>query len=233
MSKLGQTTFILNLVSLRKYNRFTQEEISHKTNISVRKYQRLESGEATPSLDDIYSLAEALNVEAGTLVNHSKNCEITRGVSLEMIQAERDENALEFLNFLNEYFLPRYGFDNSRAISLDELYKDQFFVNHTLAMGCTNFRANVYNKKHGQEKNGESEQYTSFAVEDFKFPLTLLAHFNHILHMEENYYYFSSEKVVKTSEMPAWYSLGYVHRENQNYFAIVVKLKNKWDLIDK
>lgn len=228
MSKLGQITFILNLVSLRKIKRLTQEDVANQTKISVRKYQRLESGEASPSLDDIYSLANVLGVEPGTLVNHSKECLITKEVNKEMILKEKDEHALEFLIFLENYFLPTYASVNSKGMGLDLLFKDPIFLNHKLALACTNFKANVYNKNHGHEKFGEAEQYTGFIGEDFQFPLSLVAHFNHILHMGESFYYFDSEKVLIKNDKPGWHTLGYVHRYEQNYFALVVKLKNKW-----
>lgn len=234
MSKIGQITFTSNLTTLRKMRGLTQEQIALKSNISMRKYQRLESFEASPSLHDIYSLATALEVETQKLINQANDCFHTFGTDREKIQNDQDENAIIFLNFLDEYIIPTYGSDNSKMINIDKVLGDTHFINHNLPMAITNFKVNVHNKKYALEKYGKEEQFSGYVGESFPVPNILLAHFNRILNIQENFYYFSNSQLpgATIEEKDVWYVLGHVHRIEENYFAVVVKLKSKWKTLE-
>ena len=49
----------------------TQEEIAHKTHISVRTLQRIEQGSYSPRLETLLALAEALKTNAQTLLDRA------------------------------------------------------------------------------------------------------------------------------------------------------------------
>ena len=57
-----------NLVYLRKTKGYSQEELAHKTQVTVRTIQRIEKGEVTPHLQTIKLLAVALEVEIEELL---------------------------------------------------------------------------------------------------------------------------------------------------------------------
>lgn len=46
----------------------SQEEMAHRAGITLRHYQRLEGGNENPTLTSLYRLADALNIEADTLL---------------------------------------------------------------------------------------------------------------------------------------------------------------------
>ncbi|WP_130736179.1 serine hydrolase [Flavobacterium sp. J27] len=61
-------TISKNLVYQRKLKGYTQEELSEKTQVTVRTIQRIEKGEVTPHLQTIKLLAIALHIEVEDLI---------------------------------------------------------------------------------------------------------------------------------------------------------------------
>lgn len=57
-----------NLVYQRKLKGYTQEELSEKTQVTIRTIQRIEKGDVTPHLQTIKLLATALNIEVDDLL---------------------------------------------------------------------------------------------------------------------------------------------------------------------
>jgi len=57
-----------NLIYQRKLKGFSQEDLSHKTNVAVRTIQRIEKGETNPHLQTIRLLAAALEIEVEDLM---------------------------------------------------------------------------------------------------------------------------------------------------------------------
>ena len=57
-----------NLVYQRKLKGYTQEELSEKTQVTVRTIQRIEKGEVTPHLQTVKLLATALHIEVEDLI---------------------------------------------------------------------------------------------------------------------------------------------------------------------
>lgn len=174
-----------------------------------------------------------MEVETQTLINQANDCFHTFGTDRVKIQNDQDENAIDFLNFLDEYIVPTYGRANSKMINIDKFLNDINFINHNLPMAITNFKVNVHNKKYALAKYGKEEQFSGYIGESFPVPSILLAHFNRILSIQENYYYFSNSQLpgATIEDKDIWYVLGYVHRVDENYFAIVVKLKSMWKAI--
>lgn len=228
MNKIGHVIFSSNLLTLRRGRGLTQDEVASLSGISLRKYQRLENLESSPSLDDIYKLAQALRVETHTLINQAKDCSYTIGTDRFEIFLDKDPHAIEFLKFLDDYFIPKYGVDNQKMINADDIFKDSVFINHQLRLAFTNFKMNVYNKCHGLDKNGSALEFMLHTSEAYNEPNILIPHFNRILNMKEEYYYFDASNFSSRSNKEPWYVLGYVHRKKENYFAVIVKLQKKW-----
>ena len=57
-----------NLVYQRKLKGYSQEELSDKTQVTIRTIQRIEKGEVSPHLQTIKLLATALEIEVGDLL---------------------------------------------------------------------------------------------------------------------------------------------------------------------
>lgn len=57
-----------NLVYQRKLKGFTQQDLSDKTNVTVRTIQRIEKGETEPHLQTVKLLATALEIEVNELL---------------------------------------------------------------------------------------------------------------------------------------------------------------------
>ena len=60
-SKLNR--FKVQLKLLRLSTGFSQQELSQKLKISLRSYQRLETGEATPSLDQLLAMTDIFQIK--------------------------------------------------------------------------------------------------------------------------------------------------------------------------
>lgn len=72
-TQLALYRFTLNLKHLRLINKISQVELAQKLKISSRKLQRLEAGEAVPSLDLLVNLAGILNTNLEHLVYYQSD----------------------------------------------------------------------------------------------------------------------------------------------------------------
>lgn len=61
-----------NLVSLRKMNQMSQEELAEKIGVSRQTISKYETGEALPDIEKCKVLAELFNVSMDDLVNYDK-----------------------------------------------------------------------------------------------------------------------------------------------------------------
>lgn len=64
--------FHKNLVSLRKMNQMSQEELAEKIGVSRQTISKYETGEAVPDIDKCRILADTFNVSIDDLVNYDK-----------------------------------------------------------------------------------------------------------------------------------------------------------------
>lgn len=62
--------FHKNLVSLRKMNQMSQEELAEKIGVSRQTISKYETGEAVPDIDKCKMLADTFNVSMDDLVNY-------------------------------------------------------------------------------------------------------------------------------------------------------------------
>lgn len=69
-----------NLVMLREYHGFSQEEISEKINISRQAYAKWESGATVPDIEKCRLLAEVYGVTLDSLVNAGPSEDIRTSV---------------------------------------------------------------------------------------------------------------------------------------------------------
>lgn len=61
--------FGMKIKQLRKANHMTQQQLADKSNLSINSIRRYESGERSPSLQAIQSIALALNTDVNSLVD--------------------------------------------------------------------------------------------------------------------------------------------------------------------
>lgn len=59
-----------NLISLRKMNKLTQEELAEKLDVSRQTLSKWETGESVPDIDKCKKLAEVFGVSLDDLVNY-------------------------------------------------------------------------------------------------------------------------------------------------------------------
>ncbi len=83
--------------ALRKYNKFTQEELAEKIGIGTPNISYFETGKFAPSLETLEKLAKALNVEMYEfyMFKPYKSTEDIRKELVEVINS--DENILRLL----------------------------------------------------------------------------------------------------------------------------------------
>jgi transcriptional regulator with XRE-family HTH domain len=60
--------FGLKIKSYRESLGLTQQELAYRANIDIRTVQRIEYGESNVTINNLYALAEALNVEPHRLI---------------------------------------------------------------------------------------------------------------------------------------------------------------------
>lgn len=64
----------INLQTLRKKHKFTQEEVAEKLNVSRQAVAKWENGETTPDINNCVALAKLYNVTVDDLINHTDDC---------------------------------------------------------------------------------------------------------------------------------------------------------------
>ena len=62
-----------NLLTLRKRNKYSQEEVAEKIHVSRQAVAKWENGETTPDIENANALAKLYNVTLDELVNHKDN----------------------------------------------------------------------------------------------------------------------------------------------------------------
>ena len=64
--------FHIQLRKIRKEKNLTQSDVANALNITVRQYQRYESGEQTTTLDNLIALADYFDVTLDYLVGRER-----------------------------------------------------------------------------------------------------------------------------------------------------------------
>lgn len=72
------SSFNINLKSLRTAKKVFQKDLSDLLGVTVRQYQRYESGEQEPNIDGLIALADYFDVSIDYLVGRTDNPEINR-----------------------------------------------------------------------------------------------------------------------------------------------------------
>ncbi len=62
----------MNLKTLRKINKYTQEEVAEKINVSRQSVAKWENNESAPDINSCVKLAKLYNVTLDNLVNYSE-----------------------------------------------------------------------------------------------------------------------------------------------------------------
>jgi len=57
-------------VNFRKKHNLTQQQLADQCSLSIRKYQRLEAGEASPSFEDLIMIERSLKIDIQTLIQY-------------------------------------------------------------------------------------------------------------------------------------------------------------------
>lgn len=230
MGMLHIQAFITNLIILRKMNGFSQTELSDKIKISLRKYQRLEAGEAEPTLSELHDLSHALTVDIVELIGATKKCTRTVGLKEEDLLKIKNENSKKFHDFFKNYFFAKYG-NLESAISYEEIVMDKKFLEHELPLVISNYRHCFYNKKFAQEKFNKSSEVNLFIGNANADQNVLLKHLNYVFKMPESFYYFDFHKEFFANKNPYNGIVGGLIKNENNLFSIATKIDSTDDYV--
>lgn len=75
-------SFAENLVELRKYNDYSQEELADMIGISRQTLSKYETGESLPDIEKCKLLADVLNVTMDELISHDKETDENLGLGV-------------------------------------------------------------------------------------------------------------------------------------------------------
>ena len=111
-----------NLISLRKMNHLSQEELAEKLGISRQTLSKYETGESVPDIEKCKVIADYFEVSVDVFFNdidwNPKTQEIT-----EIDDYYIDENAREYADFLHKNPEYKVLFDASRKVKTEDLQK--------------------------------------------------------------------------------------------------------------
>lgn len=82
-------TFEEKILTLRKNNNLTQEELAEKLNVSRQSVSKWESGQAVPDLDKILALSAVFNVTTDYLLKESEIDDLS--VKTEMLEKQQQQ----------------------------------------------------------------------------------------------------------------------------------------------
>ncbi len=216
--------FPVNLRELRKEKGLSQTEVAETLNISLRKYQRLESGEATPKLDEIYMFKQLFGVNFEQLLNNSRN-ELP-GFFLEPLE-KIDTNHMKLfrrsVNDISEHFR---DIAEKRLRTLEPITKESEFQKSKLPLMMCDFQTVYQNealieyaKKHGVDvpvKCSSSSMWHS--VHEF---LTMT---NKLIEKGKTYFTLTSEGKLKWSS-PDLHVLGFYEQLYNDHFLLASPVK--------
>lgn len=125
--------FTLNLKHLRLVRGISQVELSKELNISSRKLQRLESGEAVPSLDLLINLSGILDTSIENLIYYNEtNPYVVKTISEDLV-------SLDFIK-LNKELL------KDTSLGLQEIADHKLFQDSSTPLKVTNYSQTIFNK---------------------------------------------------------------------------------------
>lgn len=75
-------SFSENLIELRKYHDYSQEELAEMIGVSRQTLSKYETGESLPDIEKSKLLADVFSVTIDDLINHEKNDEESLGLSV-------------------------------------------------------------------------------------------------------------------------------------------------------
>lgn len=75
-------SFAENLVELRKYNDYSQEELADMIGISRQTLSKYETGESLPDIEKCKQLADVMNVTVDELISHDKETDDNLGLGV-------------------------------------------------------------------------------------------------------------------------------------------------------
>lgn len=230
MSRYHVQSFINNLIILRKMNGLSQTELSDKIGVSLRKYQRLEAGEAEPTLSELHNISHSLNVDIVELIGATKKCSRTVGLSENDLLNIKNENSKKFHDFFKNYFFAKYG-DLDSPISFEEIVMDKKFLEHELPLVISNYRNCFYNKKFAQEKFNKSSEVNLFIGNATTDQNILLRHLNFVFKMPEKFYYFDFHKEFFANKNPYNGVVGGLIKNDNSLYSIATKIDTTDDYV--
>ena len=75
-------SFADNLIELRKYHNFSQEQLAELIGVSRQTLSKYETGESLPDIEKCKQLAEAFSVTVDDLISYDKNDEESMGLGV-------------------------------------------------------------------------------------------------------------------------------------------------------
>lgn len=139
--------YIVNMKSLLaqfsvqlRHNReacgLSQQELAERIKIGYRTYQRYETGEATPSLDVVFQLANELKFKLDEMFSPEKL--INRNLDVKFFNEENEKDFLNNELVSNSQILKLASKDLTNGI--ETILKDPLFSESPYYMGVTTFR---------------------------------------------------------------------------------------------
>lgn len=80
--KGDEMSFAENLIELRKYHNYSQEELAELISVSRQTLSKYETGESLPDIEKCKLLADVFSVSIDDLVNYDKNNEESLGLGV-------------------------------------------------------------------------------------------------------------------------------------------------------
>ncbi|MAX65900.1 MAG: hypothetical protein CME66_03090 [Halobacteriovoraceae bacterium] len=133
--KLKLNRFRINLKYLRNFNGFSQNYMAEALQISTRGYQRIESGDSTPTLELLYLLENIFQTNISTLLHFIlKNDYFLEVPEEQFLEGEKAQS----FHRLCQYMAKTYLSEKNIQKTYREIIHDPTFFKHKLNLCITN-----------------------------------------------------------------------------------------------
>lgn len=215
--------FNMSVVTYRKMNGFSQQAIADYLDISFRKYQRIEHGQAEINVTELYKLADLYKLPISAFFDYLGEHFPTIEIDHNYFDRNSDQRIEDFRTTLEGYLLHKVRKIDRKLIEA-ELYKDDIFFDSDLPMAFTNFKSIFLNNSLLQKTNRVGLGRVCISKASLR-PDLFLGHLKKILLLKSNYYITTINSVNNDGVEMKCDFLGFVNREENNYFAFAYLIK--------
>tara|TARA_Y100000780_G_scaffold232582_1_gene267421 strand:- start:739 stop:1404 length:666 start_codon:yes stop_codon:yes gene_type:complete len=211
--------FQTNLYLLRKIKNYSQREMATRINISFRTYQRLESGEAVPSLIDIYNLSKEFDLSPVDIIDFSCKSIPLKEASYEEIEERFGITDYEVVSFIKDF-----EYKSARKLEVKKnILSNEGFHEFSMPLMFSDFKFLTVNDRFKKSFGATKLNLTPEKIPTEK-DLCSLSFLNKVIKLQKNYFLYSFDGECRDPNELRWKGFGKVCNQGESKYLILARL---------